>query len=395
MSNTEGVNKEKEELLKKLEALKKKESVRRENKDALPPDLNNNSESVVVDNRLKEEDKNPSNDETVTTDNIIMLQEGIQNYNIQNFPLAFNTFYKLANEGNTEAKYYLSMMYRNGQGTPKNNERFEFWLGESAKEGYVEAQYAYGKVLLSTCHGLDSRAVKGMKYLGKAADQNFGSAIDEYISISLKGFEKLSVIRKAIKYCNQKISTLVDRYEQQQYKDKKKSLRKQMLLASKQGIKRTSRLICEVGASLFLIMGFVYWFGGMHPDVMKTNAVLKLLIDIPNWMILPFEKLWKLSINVMDTNGKFGIQLMWISFIMAFTCQAEHTLIRRTWKHNLYTGSKWIAIGFIIWHLYVQFTAPYYASAGVFKSALWLVIAFVPALVIGNIIGKIFGLDKN
>ena len=134
--------------------------------------------------------------------------------------MAFNCFYKLANDGNTEAKYYLSIMYRNGQGTPANNERFEFWIDEAAKEGYVEAQYVYSKVLLSTCRGLDLRAKKGIKYLGKAADQNYSVAIDDYISIIIKDFENVTAIKRAIRYCQQRISELSDRYEQQQYKDK-------------------------------------------------------------------------------------------------------------------------------------------------------------------------------
>ena len=52
---------------------------------------------------------------------------------------AFNTFLKLAEQGNAEAQYNLGFMFENGKGCVKNKSKASKWYELSAKQGYTDA----------------------------------------------------------------------------------------------------------------------------------------------------------------------------------------------------------------------------------------------------------------
>jgi len=56
----------------------------------------------------------------------------------------YKLIYKLANEGNAEAQYYLGNMYRNGKGVTKDNFQAYNWYKKSAEQDNAIGQYYFG-----------------------------------------------------------------------------------------------------------------------------------------------------------------------------------------------------------------------------------------------------------
>lgn len=401
-SKNEVVNTEKEELLQKLNKMKQQESLRREREESSKEnnsqddseEKRNVSQSSADDlnkpEKTKEEPPKPQIDLGVQEE----LQEGINAYNQQNYALAYVKFYKLANDGNlVEAKYYLSILYKNGQGTSRNNERFEFWLSEAAKEGYSEAEYAYAKVLLNSHRGDKKAAKEGMEYLAKAADKNFSTAIIDYINVVSNGYNKVYAIKKARQYCARKVAELTDQYEQQQFRNRDSNLKKLLFATNKMNIFRFIKTTFEIAGPILLILGFIYWFGGMHPDVWTTNVLLRYFIDIPTWWIIPINNIWIYLVDVMNTNGEFGLQLICLSSLMLAGCNIKMRY-KQSWQYNLYLVSKIVAIGFYVWHVIARFSHPVFKKADIVRGTLCLVVACGVGLLIGKLVNMLTKLDQ-
>ena len=414
--NVEKNDDEKEELLKKLSDLKKRENIRREREEAQKKAAANVQSSNSANNVQKveatktQQDANGSlnkpNEKTTPSGKIAGLQqtpppivnfnkdlqEGIKNYNQGNFSVAFAKFYKLANEGDSDAKYYLSIMYKNGQGTQRNDERFKFWIGEAAKDGNVEAQYAYAKVLLSSRQGTDPLSKEGMDYLEKAANQNNKSALKDYIDVVLSGYDEIDAINKAINYCDSMTSLLKDQFEQQQYVDKKNRLQGILSSTVKRNSRKKACKIMDIIGICGLILGFAYWFGGIHPVIWDENVILRWLPDAWSFLILPIRPIWAMTYGYMNSNGQFGVQIMMVSCICLRATKAKTRIPSKTFKRFCYKFSQCIGVFFVLWHLIAQITDGYSMFRGFGIYLLLFVIVWAVGWVIGTIINKIFKL---
>ena len=153
------------------------------------------------------------------------LQSGIVEYNNGNYNAAFSIFNDLAQKGNPEAEYYVSILFSKGLGTAPDNDKANFWLKKSADHRYVEAQFAYAMTLLSNRSGTDPLSKEGMRYLAKAADQDYQPALKQYVDIVLRGYHELPAIRSAIKYSSRLQALLSDQYEIDAYKKKEEQLK--------------------------------------------------------------------------------------------------------------------------------------------------------------------------
>ncbi|MGE8066019.1 trypsin-like serine protease [Pseudomonas sp. NPDC089569] len=100
------------------------------------------------------------------------LKEGIEAYNTDHYPEAFEQLLPLAGQGNATAQRYIGDMYRYGSGTPANIQEALKWLGKAAQQGNAQAQTDLG--LLQTGLSSDTSTPlldkkQGVKWLGKAA----------------------------------------------------------------------------------------------------------------------------------------------------------------------------------------------------------------------------------
>ena len=90
---------------------------------------------------------------------------------------AFAGFKKLAEQGNAAAQYNLAVMYKNGRGVPKDEQRAVTWFQEAAVQGDVAAQYNLG-VMYDNGQGVPKDEQQAVAWYHKAAEQ--GNAAAQY-----------------------------------------------------------------------------------------------------------------------------------------------------------------------------------------------------------------------
>jgi len=73
------------------------------------------------------------------------LDSAIESYQRGNFQQAMAQFEPMARHGNTNAQFYLAVMYNNGQGTTVDISQAAAWLQKAARSGHAESLYLLGK----------------------------------------------------------------------------------------------------------------------------------------------------------------------------------------------------------------------------------------------------------
>ncbi|WP_230550269.1 tetratricopeptide repeat protein [Reyranella aquatilis] len=74
----------------------------------------------------------------------------------------------MAEKGNASAEFYLGLLYRNGQGVPRNEAEANAWLRKSADQGYPPAQYFVAV--------LTKQPTEAFDWYKKAAEQDYAAA---------------------------------------------------------------------------------------------------------------------------------------------------------------------------------------------------------------------------
>lgn len=70
----------------------------------------------------------------------LQINEILNEYNVNNFNLAYKKFYLLSQKNNAEAQYYLALMYANAQYVEKDMISAYAWSKLSAKNGFEKAK---------------------------------------------------------------------------------------------------------------------------------------------------------------------------------------------------------------------------------------------------------------
>ncbi|MBQ7528644.1 sel1 repeat family protein [bacterium] len=95
----------------------------------------------------------------------------------RNYEEAFKWYRISANKGHAEAQYQLGFLYKNGEGTAKDEaEGFRWWL-KAAEQGFTNAQYDVGIAYING-YGVSKNRAEGIKWLQKAATKNHKAAIE-------------------------------------------------------------------------------------------------------------------------------------------------------------------------------------------------------------------------
>ena len=103
------------------------------------------------------------------------FMRGYKSYLKNDFKMALAHWIPLAEAGNTNAQYFLGIMYLNGQGTKKNWAEAAHWFQASAEQGDVGAQYLFGEMNLKGM-GLVRDYRKAGIWFQKAARQGYPDA---------------------------------------------------------------------------------------------------------------------------------------------------------------------------------------------------------------------------
>ncbi|MCW9055456.1 MAG: ankyrin repeat domain-containing protein, partial [Gammaproteobacteria bacterium] len=96
------------------------------------------------------------------------LNEAKQFIRLKQFNKAHKTLNNMADKGNSDAQYYLAVLYRNGHGIEANAVKAYQWFHASAQKGNIKAQYELG-MLYKSGIGTTKNNRKAYYWLNKAA----------------------------------------------------------------------------------------------------------------------------------------------------------------------------------------------------------------------------------
>jgi len=99
------------------------------------------------------------------------LQKGVAAYEGGDYATALRELRPLAEKGNAEAQTYLGLMYRYGEGVPKNYVEALKWVRKAVEQDYATAQHTLGS----------------MYYRGQGVPQDYAQAVKWYRKAAVQG----------------------------------------------------------------------------------------------------------------------------------------------------------------------------------------------------------------
>lgn len=97
-------------------------------------------------------------------------------YNQTEAVKCFDNIIKAAEQGNAEAQYQLAIMYRDGNGVKKDNEKQLIWHNKAAEQGNIIAQWQFGH-MYQYGHDVNKDYKKALYWYNKAAEQDNTDAL--------------------------------------------------------------------------------------------------------------------------------------------------------------------------------------------------------------------------
>jgi hypothetical protein len=171
------------------------------------------------------------------------------------------------------------------------------------------------------------------------------------------------------------------------YEDKKKELnvkRKRYLKSGR--VKGTATCFTVIG-SILAVVGLLYFFGGLHPDMWEKY--MGLLPDAHGYMILPIRPLKKFLKTIMTINGIFGLQLLVLAEM--FIHGGDYLGVNKVVKKLPGICSYLCGFAFIL-----HFVALYQEGRSFFTALGWyliiIVVTYIVGIIIGELLKKISGL---
>jgi hypothetical protein len=92
------------------------------------------------------------------------FRQGVSAFNRQEYLLASQNFFPLAEQGDPAAQTYLGFMFETGRGVPKNYTEAAMWYRRAAEQGDSLAQYSLG-LLYDKGQGVPQDIVEANKWL--------------------------------------------------------------------------------------------------------------------------------------------------------------------------------------------------------------------------------------
>lgn len=174
--------------------------------------------------------------------------------------------------------------------------------------------------------------------------------------------------------------------EKKRYNNKVDTLKRLFNSIKKSSSKKNIFTLFRIIGPILFVLGFLYLFGGLHPDEWEQNQLLKYFPSMNKYLIIPITFVWQKidSVVQIGVNGKFGVQLIAIAFILIYiSIPAKNEMCS---LKSLYTVSKIILVVIIIWHWLMQLIE----DNGIFDGMIYYIIIFTICFAFGKIIGTIF-----
>jgi TPR repeat protein len=92
------------------------------------------------------------------------FRQGVSAFNRQDYLLAAQNFFPLAEQGDPAAQTYLGFMFETGRGVPRNYTEAAMWYRRAAEQGDSLAQYSLG-LLYDKGQGVPQDIVEANKWL--------------------------------------------------------------------------------------------------------------------------------------------------------------------------------------------------------------------------------------
>jgi TPR repeat protein len=73
-------------------------------------------------------------------------QKGLSHLQLQEYEKAYRTWLKLAENGDAQAQFDLGVMFHNGLGLEKDNERALYWFDKAASQNDADAENYLGAI---------------------------------------------------------------------------------------------------------------------------------------------------------------------------------------------------------------------------------------------------------
>jgi len=182
--------------------------------ESLPPTAAGMEDDTALVAGDKDNSRNPTSSEHhPEEDNLSVASEHQPNETISDTGTAISTvpipddlvmrLQKLAESGDAKAQFKLGMMYRIGEGVPKNPAKAAEWLENAAAQGNANAQYNLG-MMCRVGDGVPENSAKAAEWFEKAAAQgnvnaqyNLGVMYDTGDGVPIKPVKALEWFQKA------------------------------------------------------------------------------------------------------------------------------------------------------------------------------------------------------
>ncbi len=103
------------------------------------------------------------------------FQGGLRAYLRGDYATTHQEFKPLAEQGNSQAQWFLGSMYEKGQGVPQDYAEAVKWHRKAAEQGLAEAQFSLG-VMYYGGQGVPQDYAEAVKWHRKAAEQGLAAA---------------------------------------------------------------------------------------------------------------------------------------------------------------------------------------------------------------------------
>ena len=114
------------------------------------------------------------------------FEAGIAAIEVNNMPLAYNSFLAAAKEGHIDSQFNVGVMYEQGIGIAKNDKEALFWYEKAAAQGSSAAQYNLG-VLYENGRGTAVEFAKANAMYRKASVQGDALAVGNLGMLYIRG----------------------------------------------------------------------------------------------------------------------------------------------------------------------------------------------------------------
>ncbi len=349
-------------------------------------------DSGQVQNEKKQSDPGPGKADQAAPAGRNDISAGLQSYKKGDYQTAFRIFSELSEKRDANAQLLLARMYEKGEGTSRNEDRARFWYKSSADIGNPDAQYAYGTLILVNTSSTDNEEeVKtGMTYLERAADQGHAEAMDRHIELALRGIKDSQRIYRAMGYCDIRTAQMKDSYDKNIYQDKKKALQEKRKNEARQEKAQKVPTNISIIGNILYIVGFLYLFRGIHPELWEGIKFLGFLPSVKPGMIIPWDTFTAWAGSFLPVEGIFGIEVLAVGAALS---SIGATIYRKKSAKRFGKFTRYVFFAIFAWHVWASVTLD--ESMPEEEIFMAVIVPMILGIIVGKIVKRIFKMNEE